>query len=89
MEYILLAIALAGFLAYVYNKSSFPDLIARKRISRAAQNAELIKVLLDLEEEPLDNLFKLYKKQFAGFQALKEPGSRPASYRFLPSYPNM
>jgi hypothetical protein len=64
MEYILLAIVMAGFLAYVYNKSSFPDLIARKRISRTAQNAELIKVLLDLEDEPLDNLFKLYKEEF-------------------------
>ena len=64
MEYVLLAIVVAGFLAYVYKKSSFPDLIARKRISQTAQNAELIKVLLDLEDEPLDDLFKLYKDQF-------------------------
>jgi len=64
MEYVLLAIVVAGFLAYVYKKFTIPDLIARKRLSRAAQNAELIKVLLDLEDEPLDNLFKLYKQQF-------------------------
>ena len=64
MEYVLLAIVVAGFLAYVYRKFSFPDLIARKRISRAAQNAELIKVLLELEDEELDDLFKLYKEQF-------------------------
>ena len=64
MEYGLLAIVVAGFLAYAYKKFSFPDLIARKRVSKAAQNAELIKVLLDLEDEPLDDLFKLYKEQF-------------------------
>jgi hypothetical protein len=61
MVYVLLAIVVAGFLAYVWKKFSFPDLITRKRVSRAAQNAELIKVLLDLEDEPLDELLKLYK----------------------------
>jgi hypothetical protein len=64
MEYGLLAIVVAGFLAYAYKKFSFPDLIAGQRGSKAAQNAELIKVLLDLEDEPLDDLFKLYKEQF-------------------------
>ena len=64
MAYILLVILLAGFLAYFYKNSSFPDLISRKRISQATQNAELIKVLFDLEEEPLDDLFRLYKEQF-------------------------
>ena len=64
MEYVLVAIVVAGFLAYIYKKFSIPDLIARKRVSGAAQNAELIKVLLDLEDEPLDELFKLYKEQF-------------------------
>jgi hypothetical protein len=64
MTYILLVTILAAFLVYFYKNSSFPDLIARKRISQAAQNAELIKVLFDLEEEPLDDLFRLYQEQF-------------------------
>ena len=64
MEYILLVTLLAAFLSYFYKSSSFPDLIARRRISQATENAELIKVLFDLEEEPLDELFRLYKEQF-------------------------
>jgi len=64
MEYFFLAILIAGFLFYVYNQTSFRDRFRRKRISRASQNAELIKVLLDLEDEPLDDLLKLYKEQF-------------------------
>ena len=64
MEYFLLAILAAGFLYYVYNQTAFHNRLRRKGISRASQNAELIKVLLDLEDEPLDDLFKLYKVQF-------------------------
>ena len=64
MEYFLLAILVAGFLYYVYIQTAFHNRLRRKGISRASQNAELIKVLLDLEDEPLDDLFKLYKEQF-------------------------
>jgi len=71
MEYFLFAILVAGFLFYVYNQTAFRDRLKRKRISRASQNAELIRVLLDLEDEPLDDLFKLYKEQF---------GDSPARY---------
>ena len=64
MEYFLLAILVAGFLYYVYNQTPFAHRLRRKGVSRASQNAELIKVLLDLEDEPLDDLFKLYEEQF-------------------------
>ena len=64
MEYFLLAMLAAGFLYYVYNQTAFHNRLRRKGISRASQNAELIKVVLDLDDEPLDDLFKLYKEQF-------------------------
>jgi len=64
MEYFLVAILVAGFLYYVYNQTAFAHRLRRKGISRVSQNAELIKVLLDLEDEPLDDLFKLYEEQF-------------------------
>ena len=62
MEYFLLAILAASFLYYVYKQTAFAHRLKRKAISRASQNAELIKALLDLEEEPLDDLFKLYEE---------------------------
>src|SRR5437867_3893200 len=64
MEYFLLAILVAGFLYYVYKQTGFAHRLRRKGISRTSQNAEIIKALLDLEEEPLGDLFKLYKEQF-------------------------
>jgi len=35
-----------------------------EKLSRGAQNAELVKVLLNLEEESLEELFSLYRQQF-------------------------
>jgi hypothetical protein len=64
MEYLLLALPVAGLLYYVYNRTGFSQRLRRKVISTGSQNAELMKVLLDLEGEPLDDLFKLYKEQF-------------------------
>ena len=62
MEYILLAIVLAPVIYYgleYFSRSS-----TFKRISRGRENAELMKVLLNLEEEPLNALFALYKTEF-------------------------
>ena len=64
MEYFLLATVVGCFLYYLYNKTAFAHRLRRKVISTASQNAELMKVLLDLEGEPLDDLFRLYKEQF-------------------------
>jgi len=36
----------------------------QRRVSKGRQNAELIKVLLNLDEESLQQLFTLYRKQF-------------------------
>jgi len=62
MEYILLAIALVPVIYYGYAfLSRSPTL---KRMTRGRENAELMKVLLNLEEEPLNALFALYKTEF-------------------------
>lgn len=62
MEY-LVPVALALIAAfYFFNRSSFSP--RSRRVSKAKQNAELIKVLLNLDEESLDQLFNLYRQQF-------------------------
>jgi hypothetical protein len=67
MEY-LVPIALALFAAfYFFNRSSFSPL--SKRVSKSRQNAELMKVLLGLDEESLDQLFGLYRQQFGASAA--------------------
>jgi hypothetical protein len=60
MVFILLAIAL--ILVACYSFGLFSRSAPLKKVS--AQNAELIKVLFDLDEEPLNNLLALYKKEF-------------------------
>lgn len=62
MEYILLAIVLVPVIYYGY-KFFFRSSVFQ-RVSRARENAELMKVLLNLEEEPLNALFALYKNEF-------------------------
>jgi hypothetical protein len=64
MLWILLAIALIPVIYYAYRgfddrSSSFkPEL---------KENAELMKVLLGLEEKPLNDLFALYKEKFGDY----------------------
>jgi len=53
---------LVWLLLSVYKKSTLNS--RSKKLSRAAQNAELVKVLLNLEDQPLEDLFKLYRQQF-------------------------
>jgi hypothetical protein len=48
----------------VFLLRTFPEGGNRKRRSHSAQNAELIRVLLNLEDEPREQLFKLYGQQF-------------------------
>ncbi len=62
MVYLLAFLLILGVVLFYSFKRNF--LFGRKSISRSAENAELIKVLLALEEQPLAELFKLYKKQF-------------------------
>jgi hypothetical protein len=69
MVYFLAAIFVIGILVLVLKKSSLT--VAPRRISASKQNAELIKVLLNLDEQPLEDLFKLYCEQF---------GEGPARY---------
>jgi hypothetical protein len=62
MGYILLVIALVPIIYYAskfFSRSS-----PLKKMSRGRENAELIKVLLNLEEEQLNDLFALYKAEF-------------------------
>jgi hypothetical protein len=60
--YVVAAAIVGGLLLSVYRKSALDSPF--EKLSRGAQNAELIKVLLNLEEEPLENLFNLYRQQF-------------------------
>src|SRR6266487_462179 len=62
MEYLLPIVFVIGLLFYFFNRGAFSS--RSKRISRASQNAELIKVLLDLDKDSLDKLFQLYREQF-------------------------
>ncbi len=47
---------------YFFNRSHFSPL--PRRVSRATENTELIKVLLNLDDESLKKLFHLYGEQF-------------------------
>ena len=62
MEYLLPIVFVIGLLFYLFNRGAFSS--RSKRISLASQNAELIKVLLDLDKDSLDKLFQLYREQF-------------------------
>ena len=62
MEYILLIILPLSAAIYVLLSTRSSEV--PKRLSRGAENAQLIKVLLDLEPESLEELFCLYRQQF-------------------------
>lgn len=62
MEYILPIIFVIGLSFYLLNRGSFSS--RSKRTSQSSQNAELIKVLLNLDQDSLEELFKLYRQQF-------------------------
>ena len=68
MEYILPLAVLLAILFYVFNRATF-------RRNRAAsitlKNAELVRVLLDLDPDSLEQLLELYERQF---------GEGPARY---------
>jgi hypothetical protein len=68
MEYALPLLALLGLLYYLFNRSSF-----RRKPSgwRTPGNADLVRVLLNLERDSLEQLFSLYEQQF---------GEGPARY---------
>lgn len=69
MEYIIPTLVVLGVVIYIFNNRM------SRRYRQAAQpglhNAELVRVLLNLEEEPLEQLFSLYRQQF---------GEGPARY---------
>ena len=62
MLYILLLILITGVLFYFLVKRT--NLFPAKKLTRGQENANLIKVLLELDDESREQLFKLYKDQF-------------------------
>lgn len=62
MIYIFLTALIIGVLVYFFRRGTFSPPI--KALTRAQENANLIKVLLDLDDEPREQLFSLYKQQF-------------------------
>jgi hypothetical protein len=62
MAYIFLILVLA-FVLFVINRT-YVALRVKHRLSLTSQNAELVRVLLNLEEQSLEELFELYKQQF-------------------------
>jgi hypothetical protein len=61
MALIISGILIASILFYVYLRTSPPFTVQQPF---RLKNSELVKVLLQLEEKPLNELFKLYKEQF-------------------------
>ena len=68
MEYILPLVALLGILFYVFNRSAFRR---NRAVSISPKNADLVRVLLDLDQDSLGQLLELYERQF---------GKGPARY---------
>jgi hypothetical protein len=62
MLYIVLAIAILAVLVYFIRTQTF--LPQARTLTRGQENANLVKVLLELEPGPREELFKLYKDQF-------------------------
>jgi hypothetical protein len=62
MLYVLLLILIMGALFYFLGTRT--NLFPTKKLTRSQENANLIKVLLELDEEPRDQLFNLYEEQF-------------------------
>lgn len=66
MEYIIPFFILLAVLFYVFNRQW-----GQRQARAPLRNAELVKVLLNLEEQPLEQLFSLYERHF---------GEGPARY---------
>jgi hypothetical protein len=64
MIYIVSTVLVIGLLVYLLHRRSLTR--ATKALSRSQENANLIKVLLDLDDEPREQLFSLYEQQFGG-----------------------
>jgi hypothetical protein len=62
MEFIVPVLLAVLIGLYFSNRRSFS--LPRGRLSLGRQNAELMKVLLNLDQDSLDHLFKLYRQQF-------------------------
>jgi len=67
MLYIALVILFLSGLVYLYRRGR--NFSPAKKLTRGQENANLIKVLLDLEDEPREQLFKLYQEQFGASAA--------------------
>lgn len=67
MDYII-TVVIIGIIIFVYSKGSLNFNIITSKFSSASekeyQNNELIKILLSLDENSLNELFRLYKKEF-------------------------
>jgi len=62
LVYVVLTVLILGVvITFLRRGSLFPPV---KELTRAQENANLIKVLLDLDDEPREQLFSLYKEQF-------------------------
>jgi hypothetical protein len=61
MIYIILVALIVGVIIYFRKQIFSPPL---KKLTRAQENANLVKVLLDLDDDSREQLFKLYQKQF-------------------------
>jgi hypothetical protein len=61
MSYIIFT---AIVIAIIFSAAKFKPHLSFFNSRRKFQNAELVKALLTLEEEPLNELFRLYKKEF-------------------------
>lgn len=62
MIYIILVALIVGVIIYSFQKQIFSPPL--KKLTLAQENANLVKVLLDLDDDSRAQLFKLYQKQF-------------------------
>jgi len=62
MLYVLLLILILGALFYLFSRRTI--LFPARKLTPAQENANLIRVLLDLDDGSREQLFSLYKKQF-------------------------
>jgi hypothetical protein len=60
--YLALAAIATGILWLVYKKSILRS--RSKKLSLTAENAQLLRVILSLEDQPLEDLFTLYRQRF-------------------------
>lgn len=96
--FIIIILIVCG-LAFLYQRRRLPA--SARRLTRSQENANLIKVLLELEEEPREQLFKLYQEQFGAgaaryarqtYQKWKAGSVRPNNQtfrRFLLNLPHV